>query len=384
MLKKYYYASWIIATIIFIIYAVSIFSLEILPYFTTDRAYTFRPDNFWAWSSGIYRRAMLGELLILVDRNTGYGPEILSGMIYATFLVVAAAVCFLLRRSLTIPELILLSLTHFVIFYFVDAEIFLFLPMAAILMPRFQGQQAVVLLLIVVATVIRELAILLYSPVLLYFIQRGTKWIRIGVVLYLIAFVATIMMPGSPNFSAEKLYWEPRGITGLIDEHLYLFVDMSLIEVLARHLNRISNNLLFGGGLWLLNAVFLIVYISHKTRSGILAAWFFGVYVVSSLLSIDHGRYAFFFLAFSVFITTERGHSWFNFEDLNKRLPRLIMDVLDRPTCWIADRRRFILPIVLSLLVVAPSGGWVGGVDWPPRIYVYIEKAQEKLSYLQR
>ena len=265
-------------------------------------SYAFRDDNFWAYSSGIYRRALPGELMYQIDRLTGLGPETLLAAIFISFAFVVLAVGRVIWRTISLPELILIVISPIVFFFEIDAEIFLFLPFLAIRYAPEVWRWPAILILIIIATSIREIAVILYSPVLLLMLTRCGWRMRIGAAAFLGVFTLSLVAPlGEATLFLETTYWPAQGIGGLADKSLYQFVNLSFSDLMREyHLPVLTEY----GAMWVIPwiglGMFLIAYVARETRSGLFTLWFLALYISISILSIDHGRYAYFCFCFAV------------------------------------------------------------------------------------
>ena len=213
---------WLCLGGLFFVYTFLAFKDVLLPYLTGDIAYAFNTDNFWSYSSGFIRRALLGQILYFNQSVLGIGPWFFSVATFALVVLFAGYVCVELSKTMPAWQVILLALTPFALLYFVDAEILMLLPLLAMVQKDSRHQKLLVLLLIIVLSQMRELVLVLYFPVLLrfIFIDRGV----VGKAS--IAFIAVMSFLllwdfGPPSYALEKTFWPEHGAPDLHEEHLY-------------------------------------------------------------------------------------------------------------------------------------------------------------------
>lgn len=369
--------------LIFLILVSSVIFLIVFPYSSNGNLYTFREDNFWSYSSGFCRRASVGEIIYILDTFTGLGPLVLTMMYCAIFIISALFVFYSICEAFSLLEIILLSLTPFVLLYMVDGEVLMLLPLLAMGMQRSGGRNFIVLVLIAFAISARELALLLYSPALLILLVRGHPIIRVAVVLVLAAFCTSFSgLCGPPSFVLETTYWPDRGVTMLTDSQLYKFAEKSLSDVLALHLKHIGENALLGGIQWFALATTFMTYIAWQTQQPLTVLWFLVIYAFASVLSIDHGRYAYFFFFFTILMARPASRDWFRLNDLGIPSAASIERAIAPAVGYMSAARRWLLPVSLFVLVIGPSAFVISQTQLMPRFLVYPLKALEKLGFI--
>jgi len=360
---------WLSALALFAVMAGLEMLINLVPYLIYDVTFWFREDNFWSYSSGFSRRALIGELLYWFQAFLGIGPWILSIFIYLAFIPLLAAMCRELFKTASPLIIILLMFTPFALSYGADAEIFLLLPLLAMTGTESDRQKLTVLALIAAVSLIREIALILYIPVLLRFISRESGALRYLSIAYIGVMLFSLVYDfGAPNFSLETGFWPQHGVSGLEDTVLYGFATTSLGELIAIHYESTMHYPVLALIQWGLLAGAMFFYLAHRNVPPLVFGWFIAMFAVSSVLTIDHGRYAYMFFMFAVLLSSDVRKSWFDFD-----LPAL------PPIRWATDLTQSLmtammrvagiaLPVVLALLIISPSGFHTGDMDWTPRV----------------
>ena len=361
---------WLCLSGLFFVYSFLAFKDAVLPYLIDDIVFAFNTDNFWSYSSGFIRRALLGQILYFNQSVLGIGPWFFSFTTFALVVLFAGYVCVELNKTTPAWQVILLALTPFALLYFVDAEILMLLPLLAMVQNDSRHQKLFVLLLIMVLSQMRELILVLYFPVLLrfIFIDRGL----VGKAS--IAFIAVMSFLllwdfGPPSYVLEKTFWPEHGAPNLHEEHMYTFAEMSFTEMLDLHVGSILEFFIPAMIFWVLLAASLFWFLAKRITSPILFAWFVGTFLVSSILSIDHGRYAYFFFMFAVLFSADTRQRWFDLNLFDHPWWNHLHTAFTPAHDWFARTARIMLPVSLGLLIIAPSGYYTGLVLWKPRAY---------------
>jgi|GEM_PF-2462362 len=345
--------------------------------------YGFRADNFWSYSSGIYRRGIVGEIIYWLDLATGIGPQLFSALLYAASISVLIAVGRIVAKEFSLLELALLGLSPIFWLYGVDAEIFMLLPLVGMLAFPQWWTGGVLLASIAIAGLVREISFILYSPVLLtMLLQRGLA-LRLGVLALVGGFAVLLATePDAPTFFLENGHWTEHGIAGLAEHGMYQFAAMPFSELLDRHWRLMENGFALGVFFWAAVGLFILTYVAEKTGSGLAVLWLLLVYGVCSILSIDHGRYGYFYFAFALMISAPAARSYFQMETLNLPLGQTVGRIMAPVTDMLARSARPLRIACLFVAVVAPSGLYVGKMVPLPRLAAFAEVALGKLGII--
>jgi len=153
--------------------------LKLNIFLTSEDPYSFRVDNFWAFSSSIFRRALNGELIYRINLATGHGIYIYSLFIWITFLIFLYLAIREIKETLTFYDLFLLLISPALLLYRVDSEIFALLPFLTLLNPNKNIRLWGTIALIIISTLFKEISFLFFLPVLLYFFINGNISIKV-------------------------------------------------------------------------------------------------------------------------------------------------------------------------------------------------------------
>lgn len=309
------------------------------------------------------------------------GPETLLAAIFVSFAFVVLAVGRAIRRTISLPELILIVISPIVFFFEIDAEIFLFLPFLAIRYAPEVWRWPAILILIIIATSIREIAVILYSPVLLLMLTRCGWRMRIGAAAFLGVFTLSLVAPlGEATLFLETTYWPAQGIGGLADKSLYQFVNLSFSDLMREyHLPVLTEYGVKWVIPWIGLGMFLIAYVARETRNGLFTLWFLALYISISILSIDHGRYAYFCFCFAVLASSPSVRACFLFDDAPLPLLGTVRKLADLMAQGLVDWGRYIRLVGLAMLALGPSGAFVFRLEPYPRIVAFTLQVLEKL-----
>ena len=327
----------------------------------------FRDDTFWAWSSGFARRGLPGEVIYRLDLLTGAGPFLFSALLIAVFAVITVVALRKLYKRLPGVQFALLCLTPVVLIYRVDAEILILLPFFGLILAGGEWRGPVTLVLIAVATLARELALVLFLPVLLTLAVTGPVWLRAATVATVAALALPFVLGGQPTYALETLYWPDHGVPGLQDMTMYRFAEMGLGELLGLHLG-------FWAEDWLIVLPSILVFLAlalsilvpagpHGPRAALV---FLPLVAVMFILTVDYGRY-FYLLVFYLILAT-RPDCLPCFDLRNWRgLPRAEA-VVARTGHWVARHRT----AVLIAFALVPSGFWTREYEALPRAVLFV------------
>ncbi|MCU0907784.1 MAG: hypothetical protein MUF73_10130 [Rhodobacteraceae bacterium] len=326
-----------------------------------------REDTFWSWSSGFARRGLPGEIIYRLDLLTGVGQLLFAALLVAVFVAFAAMALAELYRRLSGVQFALLCLTPAVLFYRVDAEILILLPFFGLILVPGAWRRPVALVLIAVAALTRELALVLFLPVLLTLAVTGPVWLRGATVATVAALALPFVVGGEPNYALETLYWPDRGIPNLKETVLYGFATMGVTDVLRLHLGFVGE-----AGLILLPSIVLFLALAlslivpagpHGPRAALV---FLPLVAAMFILTVDYGRY-FYLLTFYVALATRPDclpvfdlHAW-------RGLPRAEAAV-GRMGHWAARHRT----AILAAFVLAPNGFWSREYEVWPRALMFV------------
>lgn len=357
------------------------FKDTVIPYLTSDVVFSYNTDNFWSYSSGFTRRGLIGEFLYFSQSVLGIGPWIFSAITFVLALVFAAYTCLELNKSMPAWQIIMIALTPFALMYFVDAETFMLIPLLAMTQPESRNQRLFVLFLIIIATLIRELVLVLYLPVLLrfIFIDRGLVG-KASMAFIAVMLVLLLWDFGPPSYVLEKTFWPNHGAPDLHLEHMYTFAEMSFSEMLELHVGSIIEFFIPAMIFWAILAASLFWFVARRIASPMLFAWFVGTFLVSSVLSIDHGRYAYFFFMFAVLFTSEQRQKWFDLNLFDHAWWARLQSLCKPAHNWMVGTATVMLPVSLGLLIISPSGYFTGLVLWKPRAYDVVVAVLQQLA----
>lgn len=332
-----------------------------------DLSYAFRSDNFWSYSSSIYRRGLTGEIIYYLDMISGKGIYLFALTIWSLFVMFLIKFLKEIKGELSLIEVLLLVLSPFLLLYSVDAEIFTLLPFLTLFSKKQFLNVWGTLFLIVVATLIREISLFFYFPVLVSFIVGGQRCIKLFATLVLFSLFLIVLYPKpSPTFLLEQTYWSS---LELQDTSLYEFVDMPLSEVFPKHIGFMMSK-------WeyfimpLLCFMLITTSMFYKRTLNVLGAlYLFSMITVCFVLTVDYGRYFYLFLIFSTLASSSAVSKYFttfpailNFQSLN---------LLDGSLRKIEANKKYLL----LFAVFAPSGFWAGEYQIRPRFYTLMAES---------
>lgn len=341
------------------------FKLNIFLLFDVD--FAFREDNFWSYSSSIFRRGMVGEVIYFIDVLTGNGAYIFSCLIWLTFLVFLAKTLSYMKDSLSLIELSIFLISPCFLLYSVDSEIFTLLPFLALMSSNHVVKLWGGLLLIALAISIREISFLFYFPILIYMFIFEKVEIKLVSLLILILSLFLLLYPKpDPTFLLEDTHWSDKGYE-LKDHHLYQFVTMGIYDVLAYHFGYFRDKL-FYIVIPLLSFISLsIIFFYQRTKDSVAALYYLGMVSVCFILTIDYGRYFYLFWMYAILSSHPKVSylfikpwSFINFRP----------DFIDRGLSWLYQFRT----LFLVTLVLAPSGYWIGVYQLYPRIMTLVHE----------
>jgi len=368
--------SFCIGTMCFVCLTAYVFSLNIVPYFTTEHLYFFREDNFWSYESGISRRAAPGQLIWYLDILSMRGPFLYSGLLFAVFCLSIFILIFRSGLTLHPSEAIVLIFSPIFLLYSVDSEILLILPALALFSHRIRAYPFLLIPIIVLTCLLREIALILYAPILLTLFLYD--WRKTAVCLLasigLCGGVIYTMM-GETAFALEKNYWPGRGIEGLDTYGLYNFLDISLPSVLKFHLSVIlTQGFPLNVAFWL-SAVALFCNICYqRTGSWLFSISFLGIFLACGILSIDHGRYMYFYFILVYLLTAKEVQALTvtGCDTIGRQLG-MMRDPLPKGLYALLTSR-WIRRGALAALVLLPSAYFAGGLFEKPRALVFMSE----------
>jgi len=347
---------------------------NILPYFFEIKSgtltlYTFVPDNFYSFSSVIYRRALPGEVIYYLDVLTGNGPLAFSFIIF----MFSAFIVFLIFReaaeTLTPPECFLLMLTPIVLNYKIDGEIFLFIPFISILFMKGQARDILTLFLIGVAITIRSVAFIFFLPVVLYLIFNGRSYVRVFAALVLAAATAFLFAPKpDPTYLLETTYWPDQGYGDLKETYEYMFVEWGLSDIIRFHIE------LLDGHVWssligmFAITVLSVVYIVKRSENVALATYYILMIMFFSIVSIDYGRYYYVYFGFAILSTHAKATDYFSFAPFPQILDRFLPDTQRRISDALLSVGSVSRAIMIAFFALCPVGYWAAETSFPPRL----------------
>jgi hypothetical protein len=328
----------------------------LLPYVVGgDTPSTLREDDYWSYSSGFVRRALLGEVLYRGTLWTGHNVSwVVSSLLVLVYGVVVWQVLRRIVEQHPLGEVLLLAATPLMIPFGVDREVLLLAPiviLAAAQKPAV-GQVAASLVALVV-NLVHEFAAILYVPVFLAMHMRTGRAARaslplVAALLLTIETLPLVLWRPEPTLELEKLFWPRFGLAGLELTHLYRFANMRLSELLEMHARYATSGpaAIVNGGFALLFAWFLW---SEVVRDALARVAFLGSLVPMFLLTIDYGRYAYLVFAF-----------WLLAQECMENAKCIDTGALERVPGYSKWSR-------CSLLIsaLAPVGYWVSVLDRP-------------------
>ena len=332
-----------------------------------DLSYAFRPDNFWSYSSSIYRRGSTGEIVYYLDIITGKGIYIFALLIWSLFVLFLIKFLKEIKGELSLLETLLLVISPFLLLYSVDAEIFTLLPFLTLFSRNKFLNVWGTLFLIVVATLIREISLLFYFPVLVSFIVCGQRHIKLFATIVLFALFLIVLYPKpTPTFLLEQTHWSS---LELQDTSLYKFADTPLREVLPKHIGFIMSKWEY----FIIPVVcFMLLATSmfYKRTLNVLGAlYLFSMISVCFVLTVDYGRYFYLFLIFSTLASSSAVSKHFttfpailNFKSLN---------LLGGSLSKIEANKKYLL----LFAVFSPSGFWASAYQIKPRFYTLLAES---------
>jgi hypothetical protein len=336
-------------------------------------AFGFRDDTFWAWSSGFTRRGLSGEVIYRLDLLTGAGPFLFSVLLVAVFAVIAVMALDEMYRRLTAMQFALLCLTPVVLIYRVDAEILILLPFLGLILARGAGRGPVTLALIAVATLTRELALVLFLPVLLTLATAGPVWLRVTTVVTVAALALPFVLGSQPTYALETLYWPEHGVPGLRDMIMYRFAEMGLAEVLGLHLGFwAEDGLIVLPSILVFLALALSVLVPAGPQGPRAALVFLPLVAAMFILTVDYGRYFYFLVFYLALATRPDCLPFFDLRDW-RGLPGPEA-VMARAGHWAARHRT----AVLVAFALVPSGFWTNEYQALPRVILFLRTMVEE------
>lgn len=343
---------------------------NILPYFTSKSPYTFRTDNFWSYSSGFTRRGLPGELLIWLNEvSAGNGPFIFSAIVSLLFIVTYVIVLSRLFSDCSGVSSILLALSPILLFFQIDAEIFMLLPLLVMCFTTPGPSMPLVLALIGLSIAFREASILLYFPVIVkgFFDKRAISAVISAAIIGL--FIISISLQGEDlSYRMERDYWPAFGITDLLASHLYSFSDLPLSETISFHLEMISRKFVAGGASLIAFFFICTITIYLRSRSLFLVLYFSCAMGVMGILTVDYGRYYYLFFFAAVLMSDQRAMLYVILEPIKVILDeKLVNSRLFAK--WRCDAVRLTRIRTLALLVIclAPTGFYIGSLKMTPQ-----------------
>jgi len=333
----------------------------------------FRDDTFWAWSSGFARRGLPGEVIYRLDLLTGTGPFLFSVLLIAVFAGIAVLALGELHRRLPGAQFALLCLTPVVLIYRVDAEVLILLPFLGLILARGTWLGPVTLVLIAVATLTRELALVLFLPVLVTLAITGPVWLRAITLATVAALSLPFVLGGQPTYALETLYWPDHGVPGLRDMIMYRFAEMGLSELLHLHLGFWAENwLIVLPSILVFLALALSILVPAGPQGSRAALVFLPLVGAMFILTVDYGRY-FYLLVFYVILATRPDClPFFDLRDW-RGLPAAEAG-LARVGHWTARHRT----AVLAAFALVPSGFWTNEYQALPRVVLFLRMMAEE------
>lgn len=333
----------------------------------------FRDDTFWAWSSGFARRGLPGEVIYRLDLLTGAGPFLFSVLLIAAFAGVAVLALGELYRRLPRVQFALLCLTPVVLIYRVDAEVLILLPFFGLILVRGAWRGPVTLALIAAATLTRELALVLFLPVLITLTTTGPVRLRAATVATVAGLALPFALGGQPTYALETLYWPEHGVPGLRDMIMYRFAEMGLGELLRLHLGFwAEDGLIVLPSILVFLALALSILVPAGSQGPRAALVFLPLVLVMFILTVDYGRY-FYLLVFYLALATRP--DCLPFFDLRDRcgLPQAEA-VVARAGHWAARHRT----AILAVFAVVPTGFWTNEYEALPRVFLFLRTMTEE------
>lgn len=352
----------------FALFIAAYVAMKLNLFMTKELSYPFRADNFWAYSSSIFRRGLTGEIIYNLDILTGKGIYLFTFSIWSFFVLFLARFLKELRRELSVTECILFIFSPFLLLYSVDAEIFTLLPFLTLFSKNHKVCIWGTLALIVISTLIREISLLFYFPVLIYFMINGQRHLKLtaGLILLILLSIALFPKP-SPTYFLENSYWS----TLELQKHsLYKFSDMPISQVLPMHLDFIFSK-------WQYFVIpvtcFLLLATSlfyKRTSSALGSLYLFSMISACFVLTVDYGRYFYLFIMLTVLASSPSTYKYFttfpailNFNGINSLLGCFLKKIESNKS------------IILLIAVISPSGYWAGDYQIKPRFYTLMSES---------
>ena len=326
----------------------------------------FREDNFWSYSSGFMRRGLSGEFLYWLELTTGQALILYPLLLWLAFSIFALLVMLEVCRTMKPIEVVLFVLSPAYLLFYVDSEIFLLLPFLALLSGKWVGRDYVVIVLVIIATMIREFGILFYAPLLLHYLAAKSWLLRVTSAIVSVGLVSSLFLRTTPTYWLEKEFWPQRGVEGLPDSYLYTFAEMGLMDVLSLHLSWIYQYFI-PFGLSVLAFLPLLVLVS-LSRGG---SRLFRLYVLlltamCFILTVDYGRYFYLFFYYMILATHPAVREMFSLAPLSRLWPEKGLGgaAAFRPESIINSYRY----LIWGVFIIAPSRVWLGYHGVNPRV----------------
>ena len=336
-------------------------------FFLFDVDYTFREDNFWSYSSSIFRRGMVGEVLYNLDLLTGNSFYIFSFVIWITFLYFLFMSLVYVRKCFSLFELSAFLISPCFLLYSVDSEVFTLLPFLTLFNSSNRVRIWGTLLLIAFSISIREISLLFYFPVLVYLIVYEKSIVKVGSFFVLLLSLVCILIPKpEATFMLEDTYWADKGYS-LKSHHLYLFVDMGILDVLDYHLGYFRDKASYIIIPLFCFIALLVVFFFQRTRDSIATIYLFFMVSVCFVLTIDYGRYFYLFWIYTVLSSHSKVSYMFvrpwGFITIR---PNIIERILVRLGSYRV--------LILVFFTLAPSGYWIGVYQLTPRFMTLLNE----------
>ena len=330
-------------------------------FLTSDQLYSFRPDNFWSYTSSIFRRGLAGEIIYRAQLLTGNGIYLFSLAIWLMFAL--SLMLFLkevINERLRAVEIIFLILSPFILLYSIDTEIFCLLPFLTLFSKNEKVRNLGTLCLIIISVLFREFSLLLYFPVILHFILKGSKGIKISYTLAFLFILFVIFMPKpTPTYILENTIWND---LQLRNTNLYKFTEMSLKDVLPIHIGFISEKWHYFITAVICFILFTASTFYAKTKSIIGVFYLLITIAICFILTVDYGRYFYLFLIFYFIASNHKISSYFC--TFPQSLQKIDDIKLFHSFFTFVGKHKLLILIIATL---APSGYWSGEYQIKPR-----------------
>lgn len=279
----------------------------LLPYLLEeDVTTTLREDDYWSFTGGFIRRALLGEVLFQGSSLTG--TNISAAVSVACVIAYGFVVYRVLRRllhTLAPVQVAMLALTPLLIPFKIDREVFLLLPLLAFATAGTSNLRWTIAgSVAAVAALVHEFALALYVPLMLAVHASSGRLLRVSPALLVAGALVVIavplaLVPAAPTLVPEQAFWPRFGITGLDQSWLYAFAEMRFSEVLRLHAGYMTASLTaFLNVAFVLASFWFLVTRVATAPAMRLAAPF--VLLPFFVLTVDYGRYAYVLFAFFV------------------------------------------------------------------------------------